>query len=246
MASKSETGHARNVANFATLITAVDALGATYNPSKTILTLNALKELKTASEEILAGVNAKFGVSNKAIADRETLFSNLSKLVTRVISALRASDAGPAVIASAGSLVKKLQGRRSSPSKATGDEASEEGGGAGKISSSQMGFDNRIQNFDRFIQFLSNIPEYNPNEEELKITALTDYCHALQETNAIAVEASTNLTNSRIERDRILYSTGTGLVDVALGVKTYVKSIYGTTSPQYKQVSGLSFRNVKK
>ena len=51
------------------------------------------------------------------------------------------------------------------------------------------------------------------------------------------------ISNARITRNDILYKEKTGIVDIALDVRAYVKSIYGATSPQYKQVSKLSFRN---
>ena len=44
------------------------------------------------------------------------------------------------------------------------------------------------------------------------------------------------LSNARISRNDILYKANTGLVDIALDTKTYIKSLYGATSPQYKQV----------
>jgi hypothetical protein len=42
MSSTSETGHAKNVANYEKLIADVTALGVTYNPSKANLKLTAL------------------------------------------------------------------------------------------------------------------------------------------------------------------------------------------------------------
>ena len=39
MASNSETGHAKNVANFEDLISFCNGYGATYNPSKEALTI---------------------------------------------------------------------------------------------------------------------------------------------------------------------------------------------------------------
>ena len=45
-----------------------------------------------------------------------------------------------------------------------------------------------------------------------------------------------------IERNQSLYNPLTGLVQTAKEVKQYVKSVFGTTSPQYKQVSGLEFK----
>ena len=38
-----------------------------------------------------------------------------------------------------------------------------------------------------------------------------------------------------------MYKDNVGLVDVATDVKTYIKSVYGATSPQFKSVSSLKF-----
>lgn len=56
MTSTSETGHAKNVANFQDLIEFVTAYGADYNPSKESLELPQLIALKTTAENILADV----------------------------------------------------------------------------------------------------------------------------------------------------------------------------------------------
>jgi hypothetical protein len=45
MATTSETGHAKNVANFDELISFVTAYGTTYNPSKASIKLTALQAL---------------------------------------------------------------------------------------------------------------------------------------------------------------------------------------------------------
>ena len=111
-----------------------------------------------------------------------------------------------------------------------------------QVSSSQMSFDNRIVNFDRLIQLLITIPEYAPNETDLKTASLTTYWQSLQTSNATAGEAETNLENARIARNEVLYLPSAGLVDVASAVKLYVKSVFGATSAQFKQVSALTFK----
>ena len=45
--------------------------------------------------------------------------------------------------------------------------------------------------------------------------------------------------------DSTLYNPLSGLVQTALDVKKYVKSVFGASSPQFKQVSGLEFSNIK-
>jgi len=92
MASTSETGHAKNVANFETLISSVTAFGATYNPSKDTLKPAALQTLLTAAKTSLNTVNVAQSVYSNAVAGREFAFAPLSKLFTRVNNALKSTD----------------------------------------------------------------------------------------------------------------------------------------------------------
>lgn len=59
MASTSETGHAKNVANFQDLIEFVTGYGATYNPSKQSLKPSNLVALKVSAEGNLTDVISK-------------------------------------------------------------------------------------------------------------------------------------------------------------------------------------------
>ena len=142
-------------------------------------------------------------------------------------------------------IVRKLQGRRAS-AKITEEEKKAleaEGKEVNQISASQMSFDNRIENFDKLIMLLSSVPLYNPNEEELKIESLKALYNQLKEKNIEVILPIVQLSNSRISRNEILYKENTGLVDIALDSKTYIKSVFGATSPQYKQISRLYFKN---
>ena len=53
MASTSEVGHAKNVANFETLIIDCQAFGTSYNPSNTAITITALQTLYTNANTAL-------------------------------------------------------------------------------------------------------------------------------------------------------------------------------------------------
>jgi hypothetical protein len=108
-----------------------------------------------------------------------------------------------------------------------------------------MSFDNRLDRFDKQIQLLGNIPQYAPNEEELKVSTLTNFYAALSSANVAAGLAETKLTNIRLARNELLYKPSTGLVDTTLSVKAYVKSLFGATSEQFKQISGLTFSIIK-
>ena len=245
MASTSETGHAKNVTNLESLITSIIALETSYNPSRDRIKLPALQALITASTESLNAVNIAQAAYSNAVAARKVAFKPFGKLITRVFNSLKATDTTKEVDNSARTIVRKLQGRRAS-AKITEEEKKAleaEGKEVNQISASQMSFDNRIENFDKLIMLLSSVPLYNPNEEELKIETLKALYNQLKEKNTEVILPIVQLSNSRISRNKILYKENTGLVDIALDSKTYIKSVFGATSPQYKQVSRLYFKN---
>ena len=248
MTNTSETGHAKNVTNLESLITSIIALETSYNPSRDSIKLTSLQTLLTASTESLNAVNIAQAAYSNAVAARKVAFEPFSKLITRVMNSLKASGASTQVVQSARTIVRKLQGRRAS-AKITEEEKKAleaEGKEVNQISASQMSFDNRIENFDRLIMLLSSIPLYNPNEAELKVETLIALHNQLKEKNTEVILPIVQLSNSRIARNKILYSENTGLVDVALDSKTYIKSIFGATSPQYKQISKLRFIRPKR
>ena len=63
----------------------------------------------------------------------------------------------------------------------------------------------------------------------------------LATTNTNVINATTAYSNARILRNKTLYLAGTGLFDTAKDVKAYVKSVFGATSPEYKQISKIKF-----
>ena len=247
MASTSDSGHPKNVANLEKVVTNVTALGATYNPSKASLKIPALNALLTSAKAAVTTYNTTESNLFTAQKARDAAFATLSPYITRINNSLKASDSSTQVDEGAMSLVRKLQGRRASPKKTAEEKAAAAANGKEivEISVAHMSFDNRIDNLDKFIKLLTTIPAYAPNEAELKITAITAYCNDLKAKNAAAVAAETANNNARIARNDILYKPITGLVDISVDIKSYIKSVFGATSPQYKQISKIEFKSMK-
>lgn len=107
-----------------------------------------------------------------------------------------------------------------------------------------MSYDSRLDSFDKLIKQLASIKEYAPNEPELKIASLTTLYNDLNAKNSAVVTSQVTLSNARIARNDVMYKPNTGLVDVALDSKSYIKSAFGPTSPQYKQISKLEFKSI--
>ncbi len=247
MPSTSETGHAKNVANFEDLISFCNGYGATYNPSKEALKIPSLQTQLTASQNVLKDTKVTQTAFNNATNTRMDAFKPLKAYATKIINALDSTDASAETVKDARTIIRKLQGQRATP-KAPPTPPPAGGGEAipdKTISTSQQSYDQQIEHFDKLLELLISDSNYKPNEPDLSIASIQAKLAVLKTANTSVVEAYTNWSNSRIARRTILYNALTGLVNTALDVKKYVKSVYGASSPQYKQVSKLEFRNRK-
>ena len=253
MPSTSETGHAKNVANFETLVSFCTGYGATYNPSRDALKVANLQTLLTAAKAAIADCKANETTFNNATHARMDAYSNLKSLGTRIVNALSVSGVADTVIEGAKTINRKLQGQRANGSSSApsslekaGDEASTPTTPPpATASSSQQSYDNLVEHFNGLIELVNSHTEYNPNETELKVATLQTYLTELKAANTNVVNTNTTWSNSRISRDNLLYADTTGLVDIALDVKAYVKSVYNSTSPQYAQISSIEFKRAK-
>ena len=243
MPSTSETGHAKNVANFQDLIAFVTGYGPTYNPSKAALKLANLQTKITAEQANLSTVIAKNTTYNTAVNERFAAFDNIRGLTTRVINALSSTDASDKTIADAKGFNRKIQGKKAS---GTAVAPTDPATPAPKtISASQQSYDQLTQHLNGLISTIQSEPTYAPNENDLKVTTLTSKAATmLAKNNAVATEY-TAISNARIARDKGLYTDKTGLVAIAGDVKDYVKSVFGFTSAEYKQISKIKFSTVK-
>ena len=170
--SNSETGHSKNVANFETLISAIQTFGAGYDPPRASLKLAALAPLPVAARGAIDDLNHFAGLQTVASNAREQAFDGLGKLVTRVISALELSDAGAAIGDSARTLARKIKGGRAGeriqddPATPDVDESKQ------NISVAQLSYDSQLANFEALVQLLESQPAYAPNETDLKAATL--------------------------------------------------------------------------
>jgi hypothetical protein len=243
MKSISETGHAKNVANFEDLISFCTAYGSNYNPTKTTITLQALTDLFALSQSKIATVTTTKNAFDYVTGIRQTKFAPLKPLATKIINALSATDALDTVIKDAKTINRKLQGSRSTSSTATASP--ENTASTNTISTSQQSYDRLIDSFNRLVDLVNAETNYNPNESDLRVNTLNTVLTDLQTANTAVITKYTDYSNARIDRNSTLYNEQNGLIETALDVKKYIKSVFGATSPQYKQVSSLKFSRPK-
>ena len=240
MASTSETGHAKNVANFQSLIAFVTGYGTTYNPSKNALKLPQLIALKADADTKLADVVTQNTKYNTKVNERQAAFSSLKSLSTRLVNALQTTDASTQIIKDAKGFNRKMQGQRASASATTPTDPNTPA--PNTISSSQQSYTQQIQHLAGLISVLESEPSFTPNETDLQIATLQAKQNDLTTKNNDVATSYANISNSRISRNTTLYSTEGSIFDVASEVKKYVKSIYGASSPEFAQVKGIEFK----
>ena len=242
MASTSEVGHAKNVANFQDLIEFVTGYEATYNPSKNSLQLPQLVALKATAETKLTDVISKITAYNNKVNERMVAFSNLKSLSTRLVNALQTTDATTQTINDAKTFNRKMQGKKASASQTPTDPNAP---APKTISTSQQSYDQLIQHLAGLKSVLEEESSYTPNETDLQVATIDAKIADLTAKNTAVSTAYTNISNSRISRNETLYTSDNGIFETASEVKKYIKSVFGASSPQYKQVSGIKFSKPK-
>jgi hypothetical protein len=246
MPSISETGHAKNVANFQELISFCESYGTAYNPNKDSLKIENLRRLLQEARDQLDTVIKKVTTFNNAVTVRQNTFANIKPLFTKVVNAFAVTNAPDQTIAEIKALNKKIQGtssKKKTTTTTTTDNTTTPD--AKTISTSQQSYDSITEHHAKVISLLNAESSYQPNETELQIKSLTELLDAMKNSTKEVTITFAEVSNARIARNEIFYKENTGLYDTAMDVKKYIKSIFGATSPQLKQVSGIKFTKVK-
>jgi hypothetical protein len=234
-----ESGDNKLIGNFRKLIDEVSSEAA-YNPANAKLKIPALESQYMAADAAVSAVAAARAPNKLAMTDRETAFSGLRALAVRSRNFLKASGAPKGVVDDAETFIRKLGGGRKS-AKIEDDPNTPEDESKGSSSASQMSYDNQIGNFESYIEILKNIVAYNPNEADLKVTALTAFAADLTAKSNEVSTTSATLNQARGVRDQLLYLSDDSIVNTAKLAKAYVQAALGTDSQLFKKIKGLKF-----
>ena len=241
MSTYSETGHFKNVSNFENLISYCSAYGKNYNPAQAKIQVPALQQAYSTASIVIENLMAKQTAYKNATNARSIVFEPLKMLSTRIVNAFIACGANQQNTDDVKYYVSKIRGGAKKNVKATITTEPNTAVEVKQHSNIQQSYDNMLEHYSNLITLLGAEPLYQPNEVELSVAGLQTLLSDLKAKNTAVISAQTALSNARLERDETLYATTYNLVEVALDVKKYVKSVYGATSGQYKQVSGIKF-----
>ena len=239
MASTTETGHAKNIANLKLLNEINGGFGGAYKPSNPLYDFAAMVAQHSACNGLQGDVNTQKGIFEPFQNARVTEFKDAKKLARRLRTAAKTCGAGKGFYIDVSKIVNKIVGER--VSKPTPTETDPAG-----TSASQVSFDNTVNNFDALAKMLAGETKYAPNEADLTVAAATAITAALDSTNNAVKRSAVPYNNAVIARNKALYTEVTGLCDVALGSKDYVKQVFTYSSPEFKSISKIAFRKMPK
>lgn len=241
--STNQSGHEQNLVNLGIVIARIDKFKSDYNPSRTDLSYTSLTQLKISGETAISTVTlAELGFKNSSSL-RASSIETIDSLITRAIQALRHSGASEQIIAQCETMVCDLRGIRVSANNRLTDlnHSGNSSGDSMQLARYSNTIDSKIRNFNKLIRFLSQVPAYDPIESDLTIAALDNKLTKLKMDSQAYAAADAVLDAARWSRNVLFYKTDTGIVDIAQSVKSYVKSVFGSNSPQYKGISDLVF-----
>jgi hypothetical protein len=237
-------GHVKNVEAFEKLIGICNSFGAAYKPAKASIKLPVINTLLTSARQSLEQLkSAQVAFANTGNV-RDASVENLRKLATRIINALEATDAASKTVDDGRLIVRRIAGKTVKDREPVPGENTRET--TTSRPRSHRDATSTIDSFALLVQTVTAESNYKPLEPELQAATLGTGLTAVRDQQRLAVQAATALTTARITRDKVLYSDATSLINTSAAIKKYVKSVFGPTSDQYKQVSVVKIINYKK
>ena len=177
---------------------------------------------------------------------RADAFDLLDKVSTRIGNAFKAVVANEVAREHVRSLVLLIHSGRVNSKKSPPSESDSNAEPVKENASHKSGLDKQLENFYKLIQYLASFPAYKPNEADLTVAGLTAFYNELTVKNDLVTDIQIQLNKARAVRQNVLDLPETGLVHLAKATKSYVSSVFGSRSPEYKQISHLKFRVYKR
>jgi hypothetical protein len=198
-----------------------------------------LNEAQSSLQDVSRKRNALSGITN----ERTQAFDDLRKLVSKIISTLKASQVSAATLATARFYTRLISGRLKASSNRL-PLTSEESEAQPLVTRSmtQQSYVAKAHNFMRLAQLINEeVPGYETATAELQPPALLEKAAQLKALNESWSKAKVALSHARIHRDTLFYKGPASLHSNAMAVKSYLRAAFGARSSEAAQLSELSF-----
>jgi hypothetical protein len=236
MASSSETGHAKNIANLKLLNEINAGFGIAYNPINKLYLVPNMVTMHDNCKQLQGAVNTQKGIFNPVENARAAAFKEARARARRFRFAAKTCGAGAAFYKDVNTIIAKILGEKMGKPTPTPDDP------AGH-STSQTSYDNTVNHFDALATMLGGEPKYAVNEADLTTAAATTLTAELDGLNNSFKEKVVPYNNALISRNKAMYAPETGLCAVGQGSKDYIRQVFGFSSPEFKRVTKIQFKD---
>jgi hypothetical protein len=241
MGSTSESSHVGNIANFKLLIIFCEELGSVYNPGNNDLSVASMNARWAAVETMHNNYVAGKMATVLPINNKQELIGKVKKIASRSKDFFVVTNTSESNKNDVKGLVRLITGSNVRRKK------SKDGTPIGKwVSNSHLGIANILQNFKDLVKYYESDTNYAPNEAEIKVISLEALINDLEAASLLASSVTMDEKNLRRDRNEGLYMEGTGLVDVSLKCKRYIRSVFGTKSEEAKSASEIKLKRFMK
>jgi hypothetical protein len=209
-----------------------------YDPSNNRLKVAELETQHAAALAAVEDVDAKNAPHMVDRNARRAAYDAVPKLFRRSRNLLKSTGASVAFLDDAENLIRKITGKRKTP-KVKDDPSTPGNEAAQQHSAAQMSYESILGNCRAYVELITNEPLYVTTDADLKIGNLTSVCDDLEAKNNAVSASFPPVSQARGSRDDLLFDNADCVVNTALLVKDYTKSLSDDTL--YKAIKGLSF-----
>jgi hypothetical protein len=214
-----------------------------YSPPNPLHLVVALEAQYAGGVAAMEDIDVKLAPHKVDINERKIAYDAIPKLYRRSRNNLKSCGASKEFVADAETYFRKITGRRKTE-KVEDDPATPENEAAKKHSASQMSYESILGNVRGYNALVKNEPLYKSNEADLKTANLDAVADDLEAKNNAVSASFPPVGQARSLRDGLLYNNPNHIVDTALSVKEYTKSMADDTL--YKSIKSLKFPRQRK
>jgi hypothetical protein len=225
----------KTAGSFDKVLESCKSIGERYQPKTQSLSITALSEMSDRSQQTKQAVISTRAAYRLAVNSRQESFAGIPTLSVRVVDMLASSGASQQDLADANSLKTQLH-RSTRKSKSSPKVKTESGSVPAKRAAARKHFEMRTETFASLVRIIERIETYGPNENDLKLCALTRKLDELTGKSREVEIAEIAFNKARKERQQLVFGPQ-GVNYTLQAVKRYVRGAFGGNSTEASQMS---------
>ncbi len=234
--------HVKNLQSFDKVIEICTGLGRKFNPGHLNLQVPVMNTQFQIAQQLWEDFKEARKAYDNATNARKEAFQGIRALSSSVHGMLKTSGANPLLMADALNAKRKICGARITKPRAANAVATPTDTIEKSVRASYgQAYVAVAEYFDELVKTVQSEPKYRANETHLTLDGLQEMKAKLFALNKAVADAEVHLDKARFQRNEMFYTDPNGIVNMAKGVKAYVRSVFGLRSQEYQLVQKIRF-----